>query len=96
MSRADTWITAITVVWPLAFTLLFIAGTAYAFTVGVSAESWVVFWKYWTWLVFAAGCVIVVWFSIGGFRDLKRMYAHLEKYRADAADDGGVERQRDA
>ena len=95
-SRTDTWITAITVLWPLAFTLLFILGTAYAMTVGISQEAWLAFWQYWTWLVFGTGCVIVVWFTIGGFRDLRRMYAHLEKYGADARDDGAVEKRRDA
>jgi pSer/pThr/pTyr-binding forkhead associated (FHA) protein len=95
-SRGDTWITTITVLWPLAFTLLFIVGTVYAMTIGISQEAWVEFWKYWTWLVFFTGCVIVTWFTIGGFRDLKRMYAHLEKYRADARDDGAVEKHRDA
>jgi SSS family solute:Na+ symporter len=95
-SRADTWITAITVAWPLAFTLIFVVGTLYAVLFGIPDEAWLVFWKYWTWLVFATGCVIVVWFTIGGFRDLKRMYAHLEKYRADARDDGSVEKGSDA
>jgi hypothetical protein len=37
--------------------------------------------------------VIVVWFTIGGFRDLRRMYTHLEKYHADTRDDGSVERE---
>jgi SSS family solute:Na+ symporter len=100
-SRTDTWITSVTVLWPLAFTLLFIAVTAYAMAVGIPPEWWVSFWQYWTWLVFATGCVIVVWFTVGGFRDLKRMYAHLERYRADARDDGTVqdaqaEKPRDA
>jgi SSS family solute:Na+ symporter len=95
-SRGDTWITTITVLWPLAFTLLFIVGTVYAMTIGISQEAWVEFWRYWTWLVFFTGCVIVTWFTIGGIRDLKRMYAHLEKYRADARDDGAVEKHRDA
>jgi len=95
-SRADTWITTVTVLWPLAFTLLFVFGTLYAVFFGIPAEWWVSFWMYWTWLIFATGCVIVVWFTIGGIRDLKRMYAHLERYRADERDDGSVERARDA
>jgi hypothetical protein len=37
--------------------------------------------------------VIVVWFTIGGIRDLRRMYAHLERYHADATDDGSVQRE---
>ena len=89
-SRADTWITAITVLWPLVFTLIFIAGTAYAVFFGISEQSWMIFWQYWTWLVFLVGCVIVVWFTIGGFRDLRRMYVHLDRYHADLRDDGSV------
>ena len=89
-SRADTWITSITVLWPLAFTVVFVVGTAYAMTFGIAQESWLAFWQFWVWLIFATGCVIVVWFTIGGFRDLRRMYAHLERYHADAGDDGTV------
>ena len=95
-SRADTWITTITVLWPLAFTVLFVVGTLYAVFFGIPQGVWVEFWRWWTWLIFGTGCVIVVWFTIGGFLDLKRMYAHLEKYRADARDDGSVEKGRDA
>ena len=100
-SRTDTWITTVTVLWPLAFTVLFVVVTLWAASFGISSEWWMEFWKYWTWLVFGAGCVIVVWFTIGGFRDLRRMYAHLERYSADARDDGtvgktGTERANDA
>ena len=89
-SRTDTWITSITVLWPLAFTVLFLVGTIYAYFFGIPETIWVAFWQYWTWLVFATGCVIVVWLTIGGIRDLHRMYAHLERYHADASDDGSV------
>jgi SSS family solute:Na+ symporter len=91
-SRTDTWITTVTVLWPLAFTALFIAGTIYAYFVGIPESTWSAFWQYWTWLIFATGCVIVVWFAIGGVRDLRRMFVHLEKYHADTRDDGSVER----
>jgi hypothetical protein len=40
--------------------------------------------------------VIVVWFTVGGVRDLRRMYAHLERYAADARDDGSVGKSGDA
>jgi SSS family solute:Na+ symporter len=91
-SRADTWITTVTVLWPLAFTVLFVVVTLWAAAFGISSEWWMGFWQYWTWLVFGAGCVIVVWFTVGGFRDLRRMYAHLERYSADALDDGTVQK----
>ena len=99
-SRSDTWITSITVLWPLLFTLVFVGGTAWAVwskaaDAPIAEESWLSFWEGWTWLVFATGCVIVVWFTIGGFRDLRRMYAHLGKYAADARDDGTVRESRE-
>jgi Na+/proline symporter len=95
-SRADTWVTSITVLWPLAFTGLFVVGTIYAYFFGIPETVWVDFWQFWTWLIFATGCIIVVWFTIGGFRDLRRMYAHLERYHADARDDGSVKSNDDA
>ena len=92
-STADTWITWITVAWPLAWTVVFIVGTALALTVGISDQSWSTFWYWWTWLVFWVGCAIVVWFSIGGMRDLVRMFAHLKRYESDVRDDGTVRDQ---
>ncbi|MFM7051027.1 MAG: sodium:solute symporter [Planctomycetota bacterium] len=93
-SRGDTWITAVTVAWPLAFTVLFVGVTLYAWLFGLEDSWWLAFWEFWTWLIFAAGCVIVVWFTIGGFRDLRRMYAHLERYAADERDDGSVDARK--
>ncbi|MGA1223276.1 MAG: sodium:solute symporter family protein [Phycisphaerales bacterium] len=100
-SRADTWITSATVLWPLVFTIVFVVGTvaaiaAKAADAPISEEAWLVFWEAWTWLVLATGCVIVVWFTVGGVRDLRRMYAHLERYAADARDDGSVGKSGDA
>lgn len=92
-STADTWVTWITVAWPLAWTIVFVVGTIVALTVGISDQSWSTFWHWWTWLIFGVGCAIVVWFSIGGIRDLFQMYAHLRRYAADARDDGTVRRE---
>jgi Na+/proline symporter len=57
---------------------------------GVSKEFWLRFWHVYTLVIFGVGCVIVVWFTAGGFRDLARMYDHLRRYAADARDDGIV------
>ena len=89
-SKVDTWITWVTVSWPLLWTGILIVGSAVAWAGGISAELWVSFWHVYVWLIFGVGCVIVVWFTIGGFRDLARMYAHLRRYEADARDDGSV------
>lgn len=89
-SKTDTWVTWVTVAWPLAWTLIFLGGTAWAFLWPIDNASWASFWHVYVWLIFGVGCVIVVWFTIGGFRDLARMYAHLRRYEADARDDGSV------
>ena len=41
-------------------------------------------------ITIANGLIIVVWFSIGGFRDLVRLYRSLASYKVDVADDGTV------
>lgn len=89
-SRVDTWITWITVGWPLAWTIVFVVGTIAAATVGFPAEGWLTFWIWWTGLVFVVASAVVLWFTIGGFRDLGRMFAHLRRYEADVRDDGEV------
>ncbi len=87
---ADKWVTWVTLAWPLAWTVVFLVFTGYNLIWPVSDASWMVFWKWWTNGVFVLGIVIVVWFAIGGFRDLVRMYRHLTAFRVDERDDGTV------
>ncbi len=89
-SRIDTWITWVTVSWPLLWTIVLIGGTALGLSTSIATAAWARFWHVYTWLIFGVGCVIVVWFTVGGFRDLARMYAHLRRYAADERDDGSV------
>ena len=93
-TRTDTWVTWITVSWPLVWTGIFVVGTLWAIWNPIEDATWAAFWHAYVWIIFGVGCVIVVWFTIGGFRDLRRMYAHLRRYEADARDDGSV-RERD-
>jgi solute:Na+ symporter, SSS family len=89
-SKVDTWITWATVSWPLFWTAVLVVGSVFALSGTITKETWVGFWHVYTWLIFSVGCVIVIWFTIGGFRDLARMYAHLKRYGADERDDGSV------
>ena len=91
MTRWDRTTTAITLLWPLGFTLLFIVITIYAVYFGLSREWWVGYWHWWTWLTFGVAGVVTIWFTIGGFRDLLRMFRRLRSYVADEHDDGRVE-----
>jgi len=74
----DKWITLITITWPLVWTLIFVVGTAYNLGVDVADETWLAWWHGWIWFTFGTGAVIMVWFSIGGFRDLVAMFRHLK------------------
>jgi hypothetical protein len=49
------------------------------------------YWRAWTWFVFFTGFAIIVWFTIGGFRDLRRLFRRLRLRETDIRDDGRVE-----
>lgn len=94
-SGSDRVIAFVTLGWPLAFTVVFISGTAYAlWRAGqgdpISDKAWSGWWHGWTWLILCTSVVIVCWFSVGGVRDLIRMYRLLESRTADMSDDGRV------
>jgi len=90
-SGRDKWVTWITISWPLVWTLIFAVGTAYCLIYPVSARAWLEYWRVWTWIIFGVAAVVVVWFAIGGFLDLRRMFRRLRDYEADERDDGRVE-----
>jgi solute:Na+ symporter, SSS family len=92
--RVVTWIT---LAWPIAGTLLFAVVTPFLLGDDPPADhGWIGFWRWYTYFTLAVGTTVVIWFSIGGFRDLRRMYRLLAQRRADARDDGSVEKPRDA
>ena len=91
----DKWVTLITISWPLVWTLIFIVGTLYNLRYDVPDESWLAWWRGWTWFTFGTGVVIMTWFTIGGFRDLRDMFRRLATVRAAAEDDGSVGSEED-
>jgi solute:Na+ symporter, SSS family len=93
----DRLITYVTLSWPLAWTAIFVVVTAYNLVVDVPADSWLRFWHGWTWFILCCSVVVIVWFTIGGFRDLVHLYRHLRAGRTNPLDDGRVvEDPRDA
>ena len=87
----DRFVAYLTVGWPLLWTIIFIAVTAYTLLVGIPAETWLTFWHGWTWFILACGVVVMVWFAIGGFCDLRKMFRQLRTRQVDVRDDGRVE-----
>jgi SSS family solute:Na+ symporter len=91
----DRFVAVITLAWPLAFTVLFLAATPWllwrrAAGEPVSDQAWSAWWHGWTWFILAASTVVMAWFSIGGVRDYVRLRRDLRAYRPDDADDGRV------
>jgi SSS family solute:Na+ symporter len=86
--RVVTWVT---LSWPIAGTLLFAAVTPFLFLAAPPSDaSWLGFWQGYTYFTLVVGTSVVIWFTIGGFRDLRRMFQLLEERGTDAHDDGTV------
>ena len=87
---SDKWITLVTISWPLVWTLIFIAGTVYNLNVEVSDETWLAWWRAWLWFTFGSGIVVMTWFTIGGFKDLRSLFRSLREFRVQEQDDGSI------
>jgi hypothetical protein len=56
----------------------------------VSDASWAASWRWFVGVQFLADGVVFVWFTHGGLRDLRRMFARLRTLERDARDAGVV------
>jgi SSS family solute:Na+ symporter len=75
----DRWVTYITLSWPLFWSIAFFSVGGYALFFEIRAESWLAYWRVWTWVVLGVGTIITVWLSVGGFVDLRKMYRMLRQ-----------------
>jgi len=87
----DRAIAYVTLSWPLVWTVIFVIVTIYAMTAGVSTQTWLAYWRGWTWLVLGCAVLVTVWFTIGGIIDMKYLFRKLRSRAADPSDDGRVE-----
>jgi len=70
--------------------LVFIAGTIYNLTHQVEDSKWAEFWKFYFYYNVVMCLVVIVWFTIGGIRNLKTMFSRLRVLKRDTGDDGIV------
>jgi SSS family solute:Na+ symporter len=92
-TRGDRVIYFANYTWALGWFLVFVVGTIYNLTHAASDDAWFRFWKIWLWVQIAMSAITVVWFSTGGFLDLRRMFRHLQTRERDHTDDGFVRRE---
>lgn len=83
--------------WSLGWVAVFIAGTVFFLTRHVADgdwsrwdPAWLRFWEAKTWIDLAVGAVVIVWFTWGGVKDVRRLLRDLKARTADESDDGVV------
>ncbi len=79
-----------TYIWTFSWVVVFVVGTALNLTRQVGTETWLAFWKTYTWIYLIVSAVVVVWFSTGGIIDLKKMVRTLRTMTRDHSDTGFV------
>lgn len=78
--------------WTVGLVVLFVTFTAinlipkFQFTEGF----WLSFWKGYIYVSLVLGVIVAIWYSIGGFIDMKKMFARLKSQVGDDEDDGRV------
>jgi solute:Na+ symporter, SSS family len=76
--------------WSLAWGAIFLIGTFWARTFGISIETWGTFWHMFAWMIFTVVCSTTIWFLIGGIIDLRKMFRRLATIKRDSSDDGKI------
>ena len=92
-TKSDKLIYILNYFWTGAWTLVFIIGTIYNLNNDVSDYAWMSYWKYYIFIHIVVSMITMVWFSIGGFKDLKAMMLRLKIAERDHQDDGWVARK---
>jgi SSS family solute:Na+ symporter len=91
-TKIDKLIYVVNYVWTGLWTLVFIIGTIYNLNNNVSDHAWMIYWKYYIFIHIGFSLITIVWFTIGGFNDLKSMMKRLKTAQRDHRDDGWVDK----
>jgi solute:Na+ symporter, SSS family len=89
-SMRDKVLYIVTFAWTGVWILIFGAGTIYNFVVDVKTDVWMKFWLYYTILTLVLSIGTTLWFTVGGFIDLKKMFKLLGSIKRNESDDGTV------
>ncbi|MDX2472926.1 MAG: sodium:solute symporter [Candidatus Krumholzibacteria bacterium] len=96
-SRRDKILYLATYAWSLGWVLVFIVGTVFFLTREINNGDWSAydslwlgFWHTKLWLELGISAVVIVWFTIGGVRDIKALLRGLDQRSAVEQDDGIV------
>ncbi len=93
-TRGDKIIYVIAYGWVFLWTVAFLIGTFFNLHGTVPDTSWMTFWKIFIVINVVVSIAIIIWFSIGGLRDLKDMLFRLRTQIRDHGDSGFVEKRK--
>ena len=87
----DKIIYLISFTWNSVFITIFVFGTLFNLYNVVSDDSWMIYWKYQVIVNIVYAFIIIIWFTIGGLIDVKKMLSSLKFNVRDYEDSGWVE-----
>jgi SSS family solute:Na+ symporter len=95
--RRDKYLYVMTWAWNIAWMLVFAVGTIFFLSRRLTAggwsgydTQWLRFWHTRFWIELVISALVMIWFTIGGTRDVRRMLRDLRDRRRDDGDDGFV------
>ncbi len=94
-SKTDKWLYGIVICYTAVYFIGFVVVTLYNLMCDVPIVSWNIYWRFNVYLSIGLGTIVLVWFTIGGVFDLKRLFAGLRAETVDERDDGFVESNSD-
>lgn len=89
-ARKDLIFCSILAGWVLIQTGIFLTVLIRYLFFGLSESGWIRLWSYFTYLFYGMLVVTSIWFTIGGAKDVKRMFADLKVAKRNDLDDGMV------
>jgi SSS family solute:Na+ symporter len=92
-TRGDKAIYVASYVWTAVWLIVFFVGTSYNLHHDVDDAAWARFWKAYFYIQLAMSVFVMVWFSIGGVKDIRWMLKRLREMPRDHTDDGSVRRE---
>jgi SSS family solute:Na+ symporter len=89
-TRFDKFIYIANYVWTFGWTIVFIVGTIYNLSHETGDSAWMDFWKIYLLIHIALAAISIIWFTIGGLKDMKIMMKKLRSAKRDDNDDGFI------
>jgi len=96
-NKFERFISFSTFFWSMGWWAIFMVGTLIALTTNwLTDKFWCDFW-WWQIIPFSVvlGTICTIWITVGGLRDVKRLFQDLRAERVDDGDDGTVNNEED-